>query len=140
MPANNPSYRHHKPSGQAIVTIDGKDFYLRPYDTPESQSKYDRLIAMWLAGGRCLPEGKDGMPHLTVDQLIAAYWKVTQARDTARQIIEEFEEVLSYHRITVPSDDAQRATTQVPLCMPEWDKLRDGIVRLLRRETTVGKR
>ncbi|HOW72930.1 MAG TPA: hypothetical protein PKY77_20205 [Phycisphaerae bacterium] len=53
MPANKPSYRHHKPSDQAVVTIDGKDFYLGPYDTPESRSKYDRLIAMWLAGGRC---------------------------------------------------------------------------------------
>ncbi|HSA26880.1 MAG TPA: hypothetical protein P5159_10125 [Phycisphaerae bacterium] len=49
----------------------------------------------------------------------------------AFRIIEEFEEVLSYHRITVPSDDPQRATTQLAICMPEWDRLRDGIVRLL---------
>ncbi|HOW71779.1 MAG TPA: hypothetical protein PKY77_14355 [Phycisphaerae bacterium] len=39
--------------------------------------------------------------------------------------------MLSYHRITVPSDDPQRATTQLAICMPEWDRLRDGIVRLL---------
>ena len=61
--------------------------------------------------------------------------KIAQARDMAFRIIEEFEEVLGYHRITVPSDDPQRATTQLAICMPEWDRLRDAIVRLLRRET-----
>ncbi|HOW71920.1 MAG TPA: hypothetical protein PKY77_15075 [Phycisphaerae bacterium] len=65
--------------------------------------------------------------------------KIAQARDMAFRIIEEFEEVLSYHRITVPSDDPQRATTQAAICMPEWDKLRDGIVRLLRRETASAR-
>lgn len=50
-----PSYRHHKPSGQAVVTLNGKDFYLGPYDTDVSRRAYDRLIAEWLANGRKLP-------------------------------------------------------------------------------------
>ena len=62
-----------------------------------------------------------------------------QARELAFKILEEFEEVLDYHRIKVPSSDPARSTTQVALCMPEWDRLRDGIVRLLRRETAAAE-
>lgn len=57
----------------------------------------------------------------------------------AFRILEEFEEVLDYHRIKVPSADPARATSQVALCMPEWDRLRDGIVRRLRREAVTAE-
>jgi len=63
--------------------------------------------------------------------------KRQQANDMAFRIIEEFEEVLDYHRIQVPSEDPQRSTTQVALCMPEWDRLRDNIVKLLWGEAAV---
>jgi len=38
MPHKNgiPSYRLHKARNCAVVTIDGKNFYLGPYDSPES--------------------------------------------------------------------------------------------------------
>src|SRR4051812_47820333 len=39
-----PSYRLHRPSGQAVVTIDGKDQYLGKHDSPESHAEYDRRI------------------------------------------------------------------------------------------------
>jgi hypothetical protein len=32
-----PSYRLHKPSGQAVVTLNGKGFYLGAHDTPASR-------------------------------------------------------------------------------------------------------
>jgi hypothetical protein len=32
-----PKYRHHKPSGQAIVTLGGHDHYLGNWHTPESK-------------------------------------------------------------------------------------------------------
>jgi hypothetical protein len=32
-----PSYRRHKPSKQAVVTLYGKDFYLGRYGTKESR-------------------------------------------------------------------------------------------------------
>lgn len=63
--------------------------------------------------------------------------KTQQARDMAFRIIEEFEETLDHFHIRVPSADPARATSAVALCMPEWDRLRDGIVKLLRRETTA---
>jgi hypothetical protein len=40
-----PSYRLHKPSGQAVVTLDSRDFYLGKYGSPESRAEYDRLIS-----------------------------------------------------------------------------------------------
>ena len=49
-----PKYRHHKPSGLAVVRLSGRDIYLGPYDTPGSRSKYDRVVADWLANGRRL--------------------------------------------------------------------------------------
>jgi integrase len=50
-----PSYRHHKPSGQGVVTIDGRDFYLGRFGSAESRAEYDRLVAEWLTNGRRLP-------------------------------------------------------------------------------------
>jgi hypothetical protein len=37
------------------VRIDGKDHYLGKYGTDESRSRYDRLVAAWLANSRALP-------------------------------------------------------------------------------------
>jgi hypothetical protein len=52
---NPPSYcRHH--SGNARVIIDGKEYSLGKYGTPESREKYDRLIAEWLERGRSVPQ------------------------------------------------------------------------------------
>jgi integrase len=67
-----PSYCLHKATGQAVVRIDGKDYYLGKYGTPESRAAYDRTIAEWLANGRCLAP-KDAADALTVTQLLQAY-------------------------------------------------------------------
>lgn len=45
-----PSYRHHKATGQARVTIEGRDHYLGKFGTAESRAKYQRLIVAFLAG------------------------------------------------------------------------------------------
>ena len=44
-----PRYRQHKPTDQAVVTIDGRDFYLAKHGTLASCCEYDRLIAEWLS-------------------------------------------------------------------------------------------
>jgi len=69
-----PSYRLHKPSGQAVVTINGRDIYLGGFNTPESRSEYDRIIAEWLTNGRrpssqIAQAGND----LTVNEMALAY-------------------------------------------------------------------
>ena len=40
-----PKYRHQKARGLAVVTLDGQDHFLGPYDSPESWEKYHRLVA-----------------------------------------------------------------------------------------------
>lgn len=47
-----PSYRKHLVSGQAIVTLQGRDHYLGRYGSAESKRAYDRIVGEWLAAGR----------------------------------------------------------------------------------------
>ncbi len=61
-----PTYRKHKPSGQAVVTLCGTDFYLGPQNSQTSINEYDRLIAEWLANGR-RPSDKRGEVKSVVD-------------------------------------------------------------------------
>ena len=44
-----PSYRRHKPLGQAVVTLNGSDFYLGRYGTKPSKAEHQRLVGEWLA-------------------------------------------------------------------------------------------
>lgn len=74
--ARVPSYRRHRPTGQAVVTLNGHDIYLGKWNTKASKAESDRLIAEWLAGGRCLPpDDKD----LTVLELALAYWRFAKS-------------------------------------------------------------
>ena len=69
-----PAYRLHKPTGKAIVTLDGRDFYLGPHGTKISKAEYDRLVGEWLANGRRLPPALAGdNGDLVVAQLMATY-------------------------------------------------------------------
>lgn len=49
---STPKYRKHRPTGQAVVSIAGKDYYLGPHGTKASRIEYDRLIGEWLAFAR----------------------------------------------------------------------------------------
>jgi hypothetical protein len=49
---STPKYRKHRATGQAVVTIAGKDHYLGPWKSKASQVEHDRLIMEWLAAGR----------------------------------------------------------------------------------------
>ncbi len=73
-----PKYRKHKQSGQAIVTINGRDFLLGPHDSKTSHQKYDQLIAEWLDRGRqpLVPAIAD----LTVAELASRYWSYAQIK------------------------------------------------------------
>jgi hypothetical protein len=44
-----PAYRHHKHSGQAVVTIDQRDHYLGVHGSPESKVEFERLVRVILA-------------------------------------------------------------------------------------------
>lgn len=68
-----PSYRHHKASGQALVTLNGCDFYLGPWRSAKSKQKYQRLTSQWLANGGNLPAKQFHTTTITV--LLAAFWR-----------------------------------------------------------------
>lgn len=77
-----PSYRHQKSRGLAVVRIDGKDYYLGPWQSEESKLKYDALIKQWLANGRTLAEpSRDRlMKTISVAEVIEAFWRFAQER------------------------------------------------------------
>lgn len=66
-----PSYRHHKPSGQAVVTIKNRDIYLGKWNSASSKTEYDRIIAEFLTHGRELRDEVD----ITVVEVINSYRK-----------------------------------------------------------------
>jgi integrase len=86
---SSPKYRKHKASGQAVVTISGRDHYLGLYRSKASRREYDRLVGEWLARDRQpLLRDADG---LTVAELAARYLAfaskkyVRQGQPTAEQ-------------------------------------------------------
>lgn len=89
--ARIPSYRLHRPSGLAVVTLNGKDHYLGPHGTPESRRAYDRLVGGWIAAGRRPVDETPREP--TVADLADAFaahartWYVKRGRPTSQQSI-----------------------------------------------------
>src|SRR5438270_1875015 len=72
----NPSYRLHKPSGQAVVTLNGRDRYLGKHGSPESRAEYDRLISEWLVSGRGVGAGPiEPADGITVNEMLVGYWR-----------------------------------------------------------------
>jgi integrase len=62
----------------AVVTLDGKNHYLGPHESPESHERYNRLIHEWLAGRSPSPSQppplvEDLSP--TIDELVLRYWE-----------------------------------------------------------------
>jgi hypothetical protein len=67
-----PKYRKHKASGQAVVTICGRDRYLGPHGAKASKVEYDRLIVECLSSGRS-PSFGALQQGLSVVELAAEY-------------------------------------------------------------------
>jgi hypothetical protein len=68
-----PSYRRHKPTDQAVVTVIGRDIYLGKYNSAKSRAAYNRIIAEWTASNGTLP--KQQANDLTVAELVAAFMR-----------------------------------------------------------------
>jgi integrase len=80
MPRRNhiPSYRLHKQSGQAVVTLpDGfggrRDILLGKYGSSESRAEYARILAEWEATGRRRPRPA-ASSDITINELILAFY------------------------------------------------------------------
>lgn len=75
-PASIPRATLHRGSGQAVVRLNGRDFYLGRFGSAKAKAEYDRRIAEWLAGGRQAP-GPTAHTR-TVAEVILAYWQHAQ--------------------------------------------------------------
>ncbi|MCF7954224.1 MAG: tyrosine-type recombinase/integrase [Phycisphaerae bacterium] len=79
-----PSYRLHKASGQAVVTLNGRDIYLGIHNTDESRDRYKVVIQEWLACQKQLPpNGPTGTPpriplDITINEVFLPYWEHAQ--------------------------------------------------------------
>jgi integrase len=99
----DPSYRFHKQSGQAIVTLpDGlggrRDVLLGDHGSDQSWDEYNRVLTEWKASGKRLPPPAEARADLTINELILRYWQFvgtyylkdgepTSEQDTIRQAL-----------------------------------------------------
>jgi integrase len=67
-----PKYQKHRASGQAVVTINSRDYYLGPHGTKASKLEYDRLVSEWLSSGRSSSFGAPERGY-TVVEMVADY-------------------------------------------------------------------
>lgn len=78
-----PSYRLHKQSGQAVVTLpDGlgsrRDVLLGTYGTAESRAEYRRVLAEWEANGMRQPAQSQSGSNRSINELLLSYWHFAQ--------------------------------------------------------------
>jgi integrase len=82
-----PAYRLHKPTGQAVVRLDGRDIYLGKHGTEASREKYRRTVAEWLTASvapkASAPSGPPASDP-TVAEVILAFWRHAQEHYRAR--------------------------------------------------------
>jgi hypothetical protein len=77
-----PTYRLHRQSGQAVVTLpDGlggrRDVLLGKFNTKASRVEYTRALTEWEAAGRTLLPAL-ATPALTVNELIVSVWSYAE--------------------------------------------------------------
>jgi integrase len=138
-PAKVPTYRRHKQSGQAIVTLtDGmggrSDVLLGKFGSKESRVEYARVIAEWEAAGR-RPPIKTSAPDLTINELALAYWRFvegyyvkdgapTSEQDTIRQALRFVRQLYGHSPATEFGPLALKAVRQAMVRHPVTRKVK----------------
>jgi len=82
-----PSYRPHKATGQAIVTVPlatggRKDIYLGPHGSPASKKEYQRVLDVLNDNGGVYPVDTVYVQptDLTINEMILSWWKAAESR------------------------------------------------------------
>ncbi len=78
-----PSYRLHKPSGQARTIIHGRHIYLGKYNSPESRKKYARLLAELSQPSSTADDSGAGTSLMLVSELLVKYLEYAEDYYTA---------------------------------------------------------
>jgi integrase len=136
--ARVPSYRRHKPTGQAVVTLDGRDIYLGRWNSTQSRREYDRLIGEWLAAGRSLPRPT---ADLAIAELILRFMRFAggyyRKNGGATSELEEYKQSLrpvrQLYGLTPAADFGPIALKAVRLKMVETNLSRGTINRRVNR-------
>ncbi len=68
-----PKYCRHRATGQAVVTIGGRDFYLGKHGTAASRNAYRRRILEWVAEGR--PAHAAPASDITITEVCVAFMR-----------------------------------------------------------------
>ena len=83
--AKAPTRQYHI-SGQSVVRIAGRDFYLGPHDSPESIARYAVLIGIYQANGLTLPDDFDAASlDIQAAALLGVQSPQTAAAEQAKQ-------------------------------------------------------
>ncbi len=110
-----PKYRKHRASGQAVVTLSGRDFYLGPHGSKASRAEYDRLIGEWVVNGRAIAQPED---EFTDVELSARYIKFAakyyRKDGRSTDVLHKIKSALKY---LVPSYGRWPATSVGPLAL-----------------------
>jgi integrase len=130
-----PKLRHHRATGRAVCTLNGKHIYCGKWGTPEAQAAYDELIRQFLGNHRMLPNTSG---DATIAEIMEGFWTmckyryVKHGRPTSRQRV-------IWHALTplraepFASKIANEFTsTDFDLLIDEYRKVR------LRRDETLG--
>lgn len=143
-----PKLRLHKPSGRAVVRLDGDDYYLGKFGSPESKDEYDRLIGEWMLRGRQAPS-KPGRQsaEMSVGELIVAYVEYadgyyrkngtpTGEYDCIRHSLKHLRRLYSSTSVTdfgpLALKNVREAMLNDSLCRPEINKRIGRIVRMFK--------
>jgi integrase len=79
-----PAYRLHKATGQAVVTLCGKDHYLGKHESGASWERYYRLLSEWKSlGGQIAPATPP--QEVTVAEVMASFWAYAQQEYAGRR-------------------------------------------------------
>ena len=74
-PFRAPKYRHYKPKDLALVVINGKQFYLGKFGSPESWDEHLRLVKGHQANLASPPAAKSPSSGCSISELILAFWE-----------------------------------------------------------------
>ncbi len=113
-----PSYRRHA-SGQARVTIAGKDYLLGPWKSKESKEKYDRLVGEYISSGRSKSFGTKPS-ELSIAELLVAF-KAHAAQTYGVSKRGEYYHLLLAMR---PLKRLYASTQAIEFGVPQWKAVR----------------
>jgi hypothetical protein len=128
-----PSYRLHRQSDQAIVTLSGRDYLLGPHKTVASRTEYDRRITEWIAAGRQRPVEQHGV---TVAEVVAAFRRHAKGYygDASRALVnidEALRPVLKLYGRTVAAAFGPLKLKAVRQAMIDSGRVRGNVNRLI---------